>query len=119
MQLIILSTLLPLLPVALAKTTTINVGEGGLKFTPDSVTAAEGDVLEFHYYPQNHSVAQSTFDKPCTANATGIWSGFMPVSGGEGQSIFSVTINNTDTIWLYCSQGEHCKGGMAMVVNEP
>ena len=28
-------------------------------------------------------------------------------------------MNNTDPMWLYCSKGEHCQSGMAMVVNPP
>lgn len=32
----------------------VDVGEGGLVFNPSSVTAAEGDVVEFHFYPQKH-----------------------------------------------------------------
>lgn len=121
MQLNVLSAVLPLLSTALAKTTTIAVGKGGLIFDPNTVTAAKGDVLEFHFYPQDHNVAQSSFDKPCIADAAGIWSGFMPVTAeqGVGNETFSVTINGTDPLWLYCSQGQHCNAGMAMVVNEP
>ncbi|KAL8797170.1 MAG: hypothetical protein Q9195_000637 [Heterodermia aff. obscurata] len=119
MQLTVLSAVVPLLSIALAKTTKIDVGEGGLKFDPDTVTADKGDVLEFHFYPEDHSVAQSTFDKPCIADETGVWSGFMPVTTGVGNETFSVTINSTDPLWLYCSQGQHCNAGMAMVVNEP
>lgn len=121
MQLTVLSAVLPLLPIALAKTTTIAVGKGGLNFDPDTVTAAQGDVLEFHFYPVNHSIAQSSFDKPCVADETGIWSGFMPVTAEQdvGNETFSVTVNSTDPLWLYCSQGQHCNAGMAMVVNVP
>ncbi len=32
-----------------AKTITVNVGDGGLVFTPDSVTAAKGDMIQFNY----------------------------------------------------------------------
>ena len=90
-------------------------------FDPSNVTAAKGDVLEFHFYPANHSIAQSSFDKPCIADETGIWSGFVPVTKEEvvGNESFSVTVNSTDPLWLYCSQGDHCQDGMAMVVNEP
>lgn len=42
---------------AQAKTIQIKVGSGGLNFAPNSVTAAKGDVLEFEFYPMNHSVA--------------------------------------------------------------
>lgn len=34
-------------------------------------------------------------------------------------AIFQVAVNNTDAIYLYFSQIEHCQSGMAMVVNPP
>jgi hypothetical protein len=33
--------------------------------------------------------------------------------------MFSMTVNSTAPIWLYCSQGKHCQSGMAMVINPP
>jgi hypothetical protein len=35
--------------------------------------------------------------------------------------MFTITINDTNPIWLYCSQtqGSHCQAGMAMVINPP
>ena len=44
----------------------------------------------------------------------------MPVSDPNGgNETFTVTINSTEPLWIYCSQGSHCKAGMALVVNEP
>ena len=40
-----------------AKDIEIQVGMGGLKFSPNSITAAVGDELVFTFYPANHSVA--------------------------------------------------------------
>ncbi|KAK7940944.1 uncharacterized protein PG986_013331 [Apiospora aurea] len=55
---------------------------GQLRFEPESVVAAVGDIVEFQFHPKNHSVAQSSFAEPCAplaipaalpppANATG------------------------------------------------
>lgn len=35
--------------------------------------------------------------------------------------MFTVTINDTNPIWLYCSQtiASHCQNGMSMVINPP
>lgn len=94
----------------------ITVGAGGaLAFSPDSVTAAVGDTLVFSFQPGDHSVSQSTFGAPCTPSSGGIFSGFM----SDTSNAFVVTVNNTDPIWLYCSQVGHCNAGMAMVVNPP
>jgi plastocyanin len=71
----------------------VNVGneEGALIFEPDIVTASLKDVINFHFYPINHSVAQSSFEKPCEPLAGGvgqlpIFSGFLPVKSGESVS---------------------------------
>src|SRR5947209_14232995 len=52
------------------------------------------------------------------SNVTGIKSGFMPVSPGGNTPVFSVLVNDTSPIWLYCGQVGHCQKGMAMVINE-
>lgn len=74
---------------------------------------------------QNHTVTQSTFDHPCVSinsvmsNVTGIKSGFVPVAANATQTpVFSVLVNDTNPIWLYCGQVGHCQQGMAMVINE-
>ena len=53
------------------------------------------------------------------SNVTGIKSGFMPVAAGASQiPVFSVLVNDTNPIWLYCGQVGHCEKGMSMVINE-
>lgn len=65
----------------------IDVGKGGLVFSPNTTTAAVGDTLEFHFYPMKHSVAQSSFDKPCQSTASGgFFSGYFNVSSGQAVS---------------------------------
>lgn len=68
------------LPLSLAKNISINVGQDGLVFNPDVVPADAGDLLQFHFYPKNHSVAQSSFLSPCKPSTGGVYSGFMPVT---------------------------------------
>ncbi|CAF9930052.1 MAG: hypothetical protein ALECFALPRED_004509 [Alectoria fallacina] len=106
------------LPLSLAKNISISVGEDGLVFNPDTVTADTGDLLQFYFYPKDHSVAQSSFSSPCQPLTGGVYSGFLPETA-EGKTVFQVTVNNTDPIYLYCSQIQHCQAGMAMVVNPP
>lgn len=113
--------LLPIIPLALAATHTITLGDDGkLAFAPDTVTAAVGDTLIFEFYPGGHSVAQSTFDAPCQASPGGIFSGFFnPPGPDEADTVFEVTVSSTDPMWLFCAQVGHCNAGMAMVVNPP
>lgn len=129
------------------KTIPIQAGVAGLTFTPASITADLGDVLEFHFFPRNHSVAQGDWKNACQPATTGgFFSGFVPVSSGESVSagppcychrssgpryvkmikqltsvpqseIFQVTVTTTDPIVFYCTFGSHCQGGMYGVVN--
>lgn len=116
------TALFSLLPLSLAVNIPITVGDGKLAFNPSVVTANVGDTLSFSYYPRNHSVAQSSFADPCSPlGSGGFFSGFQPLSAGPGPVEFVVQVNDTNPIWIYCSQpkGSHCQNGMAMVVNQP
>lgn len=108
-----------LLACASAAQIDVDVGEDGLVFDPSTVTAAAGDTVAFHFYPRDHSVVQSTFDSPCKPMSGGFYSGYIPSTSGEAKSVFVVTVNNTDPIWFYCSQGSHCQDGMVGVINPP
>ncbi|KAJ0147279.1 Extracellular serine-rich protein [Colletotrichum tanaceti] len=98
-----------------------------LKFFPDKINAPVGSMVQFQFRGGNHSVVQSTFDNPCipisnvNASAKGVYSGYQPVqaSAAMGQiPVFTVMVNSTTPMWLYCSQGKHCQNGMVMVINE-
>ena len=59
-------------PAASASPSThkVDVGEHSFTFDPETLIIAPGGTVEFHFYPQNHSVAQTSFDNPChLANA--------------------------------------------------
>jgi len=96
-----------------------------LQFSPDNLKAAVGDMVQFQYRGGNHTATQSTFDQPCqpiamnSPSTVGIFSGFQPVAAAQGKiPVFTIMVNDTKPIWLYCSQGKHCQGGMTMVINE-
>ncbi|OAA63567.1 extracellular serine-rich protein [Niveomyces insectorum RCEF 264] len=109
------AVLLGLAASAAAKNIQIDVGENGFTFSPDSVTAAVGDVLDFHFHPTMHSVVMGDFDNACQpAKTGGFYSGFI---SGDNSDVFQVTINSTDPLFFYCSQVGHCAGGMSGVVN--
>jgi len=67
-----------------AATIPIAVGRNGLTFTPNTVTATEGDVLEFRFWARNHSVVQGTWSTGCVpeSNGGGFFSGFFPTPEG-------------------------------------
>jgi len=98
---------------------------GDLRFIPDNIQAPVGSMIQFQYYPKNHSVVQAGFAAPCVpleqSNATagpGFFSGFMPVdAGSQTKPTFTIMVNTQAPIWFYCSQAKHCQGGMVGVIN--
>lgn len=88
----------------------VTVGPG-LDYSPNTITdAASGDIISFKF-GEGHNVVSGSYDQPCQPSG-GIYSG-NPSNG----DVFSVTLNGTDPLWIYCSVPGHCEGGMAMVVN--
>lgn len=106
-------------------THTIAAGQNGFSFTPATVQADVGDVIEWQFYPSNHSVARAAYEYPCipyedvgTGNV-GFWSGFEPVSQIlEDPPNFQVTVNDSNPIFFYCSAPGACiNDGMVGVIN--
>lgn len=100
--------------------------EGNLRFYPEELVAEKGEMVQFHFWPVNHSVAQSSFADPCqpleeTVNTTaGFFSGFMPVKKEDTfMPTFTIMVNQTTPIWFYCATGKHCQNGMVGVINAP
>ncbi|KUJ21609.1 Cupredoxin [Mollisia scopiformis] len=102
----------------------VGAANGTLAYFPNNIKAAVGDMIQFQFAPNNHTVTQSTFDQPCmpiamNSNVTGVYSGFMPVTASATTTpTYTVMVNATTPMWFYCSQGKHCQNGMTMVVNE-
>ena len=94
---------------------TIDVGENGLHFSPTNITAAVGDTVIFHLYPQ-HDVAQGPFDKPCTPTDGGFYSGAYS-NTEDGKKKFVMNVTTTDPVYFYCAVPMHCKGGMVGGIN--
>lgn len=94
-------------------------GEQGLSFFPQEVEAKVGDMIIFTFYAQNHTVTQSSFDKPCSLLEGGMDSGFIP---NPDDSIdpapqVAMQVMTEDPIWMYCAQGNHCGQGMVFSIN--
>jgi plastocyanin len=99
---------------------TVTVGNGAFAFSPNSIVAAINDTVEFHFYPPEHSVAQSLFDAPCVPSGpTAFFSGPISTTSGQNANVFTLTINDTNPIWFYCAVPSHCESGMAGVINPP
>jgi len=100
-------------------------GPGKLLYTPSNITAQVGDTITFQFMQKNHTATQSTFAAPCRALAltsttgqVGFDSGFMPVADGATTfPVYTIKINDTAPVWVYCRQATHCGSGMVFAVN--
>ncbi|KAF7958826.1 hypothetical protein EAE96_002358 [Botrytis aclada] len=105
----------------------VSVGIEGLQFTPTELSANVSDVIEFRFYPQNHSVARAEYgsNRACIPyevtgiNKKGFWSGFHPINVVlNDPPKFQVVVNDTDPIFFYCSASGAChEDGMIGVIN--
>ncbi|ESZ89891.1 hypothetical protein SBOR_9727 [Sclerotinia borealis F-4128] len=104
-----------------ATTHTVVVGSSNtdlLVFTPQELNAKTGDKVEFQFSERNHTVTQSAFDSPCQPMANAIHSGFVPTTANQSMvTTFTMTVNSTAPMFLYCAQGKHCQAGMVMTIN--
>jgi len=100
---------------------TVVVGKGGFTFSPDSVVATPGQQVVFMFAGGFHSATQGAFDTPCQplSGTTGINSGFVDARTAPATDVFTVTINSTDPMYIYCAQSVHCQSGMVMTINGP
>ncbi|KAH8834709.1 hypothetical protein DL96DRAFT_1454350, partial [Flagelloscypha sp. PMI_526] len=114
------AALLAAIPATHAWEHYITVGKGGNKYDPPFVHAKIGDKVKFQFFPKNHTVTQSPFDTPCTAQAYGISSGFQPVSDDYNTKWFEFEVKEETPLWFYCQQAKHCsEDGMVFAVNPP
>ncbi|KAF3314711.1 hypothetical protein TWF173_004524 [Orbilia oligospora] len=100
-------------------------GSSQLVFTPEVVYQKVGEQVRFQFYPQNHSVAQSSLDSPCSplggeSSTAGFFSGFNFVKSVDQQiPTFTINISSAEPIYFYCAQGRHCQSGMVGIINPP
>jgi len=106
--------------LAQAATISVAVGNGSLTFSPNDIKASVGDSIEFSFFPKNHSVTQSSFANPCHPLADGFFSTFVPTTA-ESNKTFTILVNDTKPIWIYCAQTtlSHCQSGMVAAINAP
>ncbi|KAN0095636.1 hypothetical protein V8E51_016347 [Hyaloscypha variabilis] len=102
----------------------VQVGaNGNLTFDPETIVANVGDTVVYNFHPKNHSVTQSSFQDPCHDLPGGFFSGFVPTDNltAASPTTFTITINDTKPIWVYCAQTEksHCQSGMVHAINAP
>ncbi|KAI0692992.1 Cupredoxin [Cerioporus squamosus] len=94
-------------------------GIGILKYDPEFVNADPGDTVTFVFKQKNHTVTQSTLESPCVQAADGFDSGFVPVPDDQtgNFTIAQFTVPDTNPVWVYCRQANHCQQGMVFAIN--
>jgi len=110
---------LAVIPIARGATIDVTVGgEGIIAYTPNTVNANVGDIVQFTFKQKNHTITQSTFATPCSPMEGGFDSGFTPVAANETKfPLAQLTVTDTNPIWIYCRQTGHCQQGMVMAIN--
>ncbi|KAF8599531.1 hypothetical protein BDV93DRAFT_560335, partial [Ceratobasidium sp. AG-I] len=99
----------------------VTVGKGGkLRYHPQYVRAKVGDTIKFEFYPTEHSVSETLFDKPCRQITNGFDTGVIPVEDGASDlptRTFKVT--SKEPRWFYSNELYRCTAGMVFAVNPP
>lgn len=93
----------------------VTVGDLAWQFSPSTIYAKPGDVVQFRFYPTNHSVVRAEYKYPCIPyektgpQRTGFFSGFeyVPTVTDE-PPLWNLTINDTSPVFFYCSAPGSC-----------
>lgn len=108
-------------------THTVAAAKGGHSYDPDVIVAEPGDVVEFQFYPTNHSVIRAAYGYPCVpyemimgAGNYGFYSGSQPVDTVLADPpTWSLTVNDTDPVFFYCGAINSCIGWQMVGVINP
>ncbi len=95
------------LPSARAATVQVQVGAGGLKFTPQNVTIHVGDTVQWTWAASGHSTTSGTPGLP-----DGIWDSGVQNSG----FVFNQTFTSAGTFAYYCTPHGSCCGMIGSVM---
>lgn len=100
-------------------------GPGRLTYDPSNITAQPGDTITFEFHQKNHTATASSFAAPCRplsvtspTGEIGFDSGFIAVADNAMTfPTYTVRVNDTKPVWVYCRQGNHCGQGMVFSAN--
>ncbi|KAI9761781.1 MAG: hypothetical protein M1840_001700 [Geoglossum simile] len=101
-------------------------GGKGLKFNPPFLQHVKrGEKIIFDFRKQNHTLTESSFDKPCTKLNDGAFdTNFMNVNVDDKPNFSTVTfdVDSDGERYFYCRQGNgtpngHCSAGMVFAIN--
>ena len=93
---------------------------GQTKFRPPFVEATVGDTIRFEFLAFNHSVSQSTFDKPCIQSGPFDTDFFDFNPQNSSEYVVDLLVTTTNPQWFFCRQKapfSHCSDGMIFAIN--
>jgi hypothetical protein len=99
----------------------VQVGPGAdLLFQPNYMDANVGDTVLFQFFKLNHTLTQSTLERPCTPDHR-FDSGFRQFNPTNQLGMtLSFSVNTFDPQWFFCRQNvpvSHCQAGMVFAIN--
>ncbi|KAL4929406.1 cupredoxin domain-containing protein [Aspergillus undulatus] len=99
----------------------VSVGlQGSPIFVPYRLNANIGDQILFEFHNLNHTLTQSSLDKPCSPIG-GFDTGFNQYNPQNRNSLMvGLTVNSLDPQWFFCKQEQplsHCHAGMVFALN--
>ncbi|MCJ1335740.1 hypothetical protein MMC09_001013 [Bachmanniomyces sp. S44760] len=106
-----------------AETFHVDVGtfNGKVQFVPDQLNAEIGDIVLYNFLAKSHSLTQSNFSTPCTANGefdTGL--NQPNPKNISGLFVIPFEVKTKSPQWFYCKQPgppNHCGLGMVFGLN--
>ncbi|KAF2097647.1 hypothetical protein NA57DRAFT_77899 [Rhizodiscina lignyota] len=108
------------------QTWTVSVGKATNQFQPDVIQADVGDIVEFDFFPPNHSVARAEYKYPCIPyeltgrGKVGFFSGFMPVDAIlSSPPTYSIRVNDSYPVFFYCTAPGSCTDWQMVGVINP
>ncbi|RIA82428.1 hypothetical protein C1645_504036 [Glomus cerebriforme] len=91
------------------ETIVVTVGERGLYFTPQNITARVNDIIKWEFLNGKHQIIQS--DGPAGSCSKSNNQPFMSILQEGGEFTYQIP-QTTGTIYYFCGYSSHCSYGM-------
>ncbi|KAF2021555.1 hypothetical protein BU24DRAFT_404561 [Aaosphaeria arxii CBS 175.79] len=102
---------------------TITVGAGGrLEFSPPTLEAPIGTIVQFDFLALNHTLTQSSLWDPCSPLPDGFNTGFAQFNPKNisGKYLVEYEVTTKNPQFFFCAQNtlrSHCRAGMVFSLN--
>ncbi|THV02663.1 hypothetical protein K435DRAFT_339963 [Dendrothele bispora CBS 962.96] len=99
-----------------------NTGHKGIGFDPSVIYPVAGDEIVFEFRSGQHSVVQSSYEKPCTPKDDGFDTGVQTVPDStpvdaNGLPTVTLSVSDTQPMWFFDQAAGTCQQGGVLAVN--